>query len=76
MDINFTVNSGEIIDILKSIHNEYIATKQYFREHTNSDEREGITSPEELRRIYNKLLIQTQEQNNLLSLRLIKNSVD
>lgn len=76
MDINLKVSNGEIIDILKILHNEYIATKTYFIEHTNQQDREGITSPDELRHIYNKILKQTQLQEHLLSLKPIKNSVE
>jgi len=47
------LDDKNILYVLDSIHGKYISTKLYFKEHTNEIDKIGMTTPEELKDLYN-----------------------
>ncbi|MEG1256762.1 hypothetical protein [Clostridium sp.] len=66
------LNEKEILYALDSVHGKYISTKLYFREHTDEIDKIGMTTPEELKELYNNLLEQVQNEGSYKFLEKIK----
>ncbi|MEG0132549.1 MAG: hypothetical protein RR891_05550 [Clostridium sp.] len=66
------LNEKEILYVLDSVHGKYISTKLYFREHTDEIDVIGMTTPEELRELYNNLLEQVHNEGTYKFLEKIK----
>lgn len=69
MDIQ--INDDNMLTILKALYGEFVSTKMYFQNHKNNKELIGLISPDEYKELYNTLLKQAHEQQNLLELNLI-----
>ncbi len=66
------LNDQEILYTLDSVHGKYISTKLYFKEHTDDLEKIGMTTPEELKALYNNLLDQVHNEGQYKFLEKIK----
>lgn len=61
----------EILYSLNGLYEKYLVTKTYFNEH-NEEEVVGMSTPKEIRDVYNSILDQVQEQKECTSLNKIK----
>ncbi|KEZ88924.1 hypothetical protein IO99_01845 [Clostridium sulfidigenes] len=66
------LDDKNILYVLDSIHGKYISTKLYFKENTNEIDKIGMTTPEELKDLYNNLLEQVHAQGEYKFLEKIK----
>jgi hypothetical protein len=66
------LDDKDILYVLDSIHGKYISTKLYFKEHTDKIDKIGMTTPEELKDLYNNFLEQVHAQGQYKFLEKIK----
>ncbi|MCY6484230.1 hypothetical protein OW763_07655 [Clostridium aestuarii] len=72
MEINIKIQDGELLEVLKALLSDNRQAKMYFEENTNEESRIGMTSPEEVKEVYNNILTQAKQQGILSGLDLIK----
>lgn len=70
--MNIELTDKDVLCILDSVHGKYIGTKLYFKEHTDEIDKIGMTTPEELKELYNNLLEQAHSQGSYKFLEKIK----
>lgn len=70
MKIN--LNEDEALHILDSLHGKYMSSKVYFKNHCSELETIGVTEPDKLKTLYNKVLEQIQAQGEYKFLDKIK----
>lgn len=61
----------EVLYSLNGLYEKYLITKTYFEEH-NEDEVIGMSTPTEIKEVYNKILKQVQDKDECMSLNKIK----
>ena len=72
MDLNIKITDNDAIEVLTAIHEKYLSNKSFYKKYTDEIDRTGITSPEEIKIVYNNILDQLQQQGSFKSLKLIK----
>lgn len=70
MNINLT--RDEVLYILDGLYEKYLSTKAYFAEHSSKEETLGVSTPEELKIVYNNFLEQVQSYGEYKFLDKIK----
>lgn len=63
--MEFKLHEKETINILRVLISEYSNAKTYFNQCVKKEDLEGVTSPEEIKNVYNKILKQAQDQGSL-----------
>lgn len=66
------LNKEEALHILDSLHGKYMSSKVYFKNHSSELETIGVTDPNKLKTLYNKVLEQIQTQGEYKFLDKIK----
>lgn len=59
------LNSNEILTLLTTLHLEYGNAKAYYETHKLENERIGVTSPDEIKDVYNSILLQVQKKQEI-----------
>lgn len=72
MEINIKIKDGELVEILNALLSEHKEMKEYFEENISEESRIGMTSPEEIKEIYNNILYQAKEQEVLSGLDILE----
>lgn len=72
MEINIKIKDGELVEVLNALLSEHNEMKEYFGENTSEESRVGMTSPEEIKDIYNNILYQAKEQEVLSGLDILE----
>lgn len=65
------LNKLEVLYALNGLYEKYLITKTYFEEH-NEEEVIGMSTPTEIKEVYNNILKQVQDKNECISLNKIK----
>ncbi len=71
MEINLKIKDGELVEVLNALLSEHKEMKEYFKENISEESRIGMTSPEEIKEIYNNILYQAKEQGVLNGLNVL-----
>lgn len=58
--MNIDLTRDEMLYILDGLYEKYLSTKAYFAEHTSEEEILGMSTPQELKNVYNNFLNQVQ----------------
>lgn len=72
MEVNLKIKDGELVEVLNALLSEHKEMKEYFKENISEELRVGMTSPEEIKEIYNNILYQAKEQGVLNGLNVLK----
>lgn len=71
MEVNLKIKDGELVEVLNVLLSEHKEMKEYFKENVSEESRIGMTSPEEIKEIYNNILYQAKEQGVLNGLNVL-----
>lgn len=66
------LSSEEILCLLDSVHGHYLSSKSYYAVKTEEEDRDGIIKPESLKKLYNNILCQAQNEGEYKFLDVIK----
>ena len=58
--MNIDLTRDEVLFVLDALYDKYLGTKAYFAQHTAQEEILGMSTPEELKDVYNSFLGQVQ----------------
>jgi hypothetical protein len=72
MNISLSLTDGTALEVLNALHQKYITAKVYFAQYPNEEDTIGMTTPEELKEIYNDLLKQMKDYGLFTTLEFIK----
>jgi len=72
MNISLGLTDGAALEVLNALHQKYITAKVYFAQCLNEEDTIGMTTPEELKEIYNDLLKQMKDFGLFTTLEFIK----
>lgn len=70
--MRFELKEMDTLRIIEAIRSELIFSKRYYDENQREEDRAGVTSPDEWKELYNKILLQSKEQGSLTLLKLAK----
>ncbi len=68
ININLNLSFGEALEVLKAVHEKYIDIKVFFAECENEEDTIGLSTPEELKALYNNLLKQMKQESGMFDL--------
>ncbi|MDD6771175.1 hypothetical protein [Inconstantimicrobium porci] len=68
--MKFELKEMDALRIIEALRSELIFSKTYYEENPKEEDRAGVTSPDEWKELYNKVLLQSKEQGSLTLLKL------